>query len=286
VLVLTMASKDELRGWLLFLLIVLAAHAVSQISQSARLLSISGGADGPGEEEGLSRWEETPWRHIGTFKSVETFVKQVPGSKLHAFRGTTVLKDLHISSAIAHFYDTSLAHQWIETLDSISEYSFPPPQSAQERDPRAEEEWRRRRAEATLRLQPLTESLKTTDLVYQVTRLPWPVSYRDVLLQRDWDYDVSQKTVTVKYHSISDPIRCPEQKRFVRAISPHTLWRFKAVPGGATQVEIECIVDSKGSVPAFLVNWFQRSFPADSLTAFYALAKKGIAPPHGRVVDW
>jgi hypothetical protein len=103
----------------------------------------------------------------------------------------------------------------------------------------------------------------------------------------------------------------------IRAVSPHTLWRFEDVTyaqthgiqhehireekergatdenkkdgesgnGGQgrtfssdsakryTKVEVECIVDSKGSIPAWLINFMQKQWPTKALTAFNRLVK-------------
>jgi hypothetical protein len=40
-----------------------------------------------------------------------------------------------------------------------------------------------------------------------------------------------------------------------------------------TKVEVECIVDSKGSIPAWLINFMQKQWPHKALTAFNKLVK-------------
>ena len=229
----------------------------------------------------VATWDAAPWKMIGVFKGVETYVKTVPHSKLHAMRGVTTL-DMHISDAMSHFYDVRLAHEWIEMLDEIREYSYPPPDSEQ-RASRASEQYQSLKLKE---MHPLTEDLVFSDVVYEIMKLPWPIAPRDILLKRDWTYDLRNKTVTVRYASLDDPVRCPELPPRIRAWSPHTLWRFHFVDQGSTRVEIECLVDSKGSIPTWFINFMQRSFPSDSLSAFHALARQKKVPPHRRVLDW
>lgn len=229
----------------------------------------------------VSTWESIPWRSIGIFKGVETFAKSVPGSKLHAMRGVTTL-NVHISEAMAAFYDVTLAHEWIDTLYDIREYSYPVPET----ETKAAHADKLYAASRLREMQPLTDNFEYTDAVYEIMKLPWPIAPRDILLRREWLYDLQNKTVTVRYASIDDPVRCPETPQRIRAWSPHTLWRFHHMSPTETLVEIECLVDSKGSIPSWFINFMQRSFPSDSLSAFHALARKKKVPPHKRVQDW
>jgi len=281
----------ELRGWLCLVGLVLVAHAVSLgIRQLGGVRSASGNND-DADQYDKERFDSTPWEPIGRFKDVDTFVKHVPGSKLHAFRGTTFFEGVHISSAMSHFYDVSLASEWIDMLDVIREYSYPIPTQAapsdlsDEKDRLTYDQEFYKQTRSARKLAPLTESLRDVDLVYEVMRLPWPVAPRDILLRREWNYDYDNRSVAVRYHSVEDPIRLPLKPGTVRAWSPHTLWVFRSTPKG-TLVEIECLVDSRGSIPAVLINFFQRSFPSKALTAFRALVKKSKVPPHKRVQDW
>ena len=282
-----MGPSVETKAWMLLAGIVLVAHSVSL---GLKRLQMGFGGNG-GDPNSLAQWDLVPWMFIGNFSGVETFVKAVPGSALHAFRGETLLEGIHISSAMSHFYDVSLAHEWIDFLHDIREFSYPPPLHPAPTDLSDEKDrlvydqpfYKSRRAQ--MRLAPLTESLTDVDMVYEVMRLPWPVAPRDILLRRDWNYDYEKKCVTVRYRSVEDSIRVPTKPGTIRAFSPHTLWRFRNSPRG-TYIEIECLVDSKGSLPALLINFFQRSFPSKALRAFGRLVKKGKVAPHKRVIDW
>jgi hypothetical protein len=58
--------------------------------------------------------------------------------------------------------------------------------------------------------------------------LPWPIAARDILLERRFKFDLALKQVTASYRSISDS-RYPEVEGIIRAMSPHTMWRFTVV---------------------------------------------------------
>jgi len=291
-------SNLELRGAVLLVVIICVAHGVSWGIRSSLGNSNKSGSgatlNGSSDADSLEQWTKMPWKLIGIFKGVETFVKSAPGgSGLHAFRGVTTI-DAHISAATAHFYDVSLASEWIDMLHDIREYSWPVPtdappsdiSSASEQDRLVYDQAHYARSRSSRKLAPVTDTLQETDLVYEILDMPWPVAPRDMLLMRDFTYDYASKSVTIQYRSVEDPVRSPRKPGTIRALSPHTLWRFKALPGGHTRLEIECLVDSGGSLPAMLINFFQRSFPSKALTAFGKLVKKNKVPPHRRVVDW
>ena len=140
-------------------------------------------------------------------------------------------------------------------------------------------------------------------------------------------------SVTVRYHSVEDdriPLKDGSKgvnkqsggninkngnnngngKIIVRAISPHTLWKFEAVSLNTsksnstsnkgedknyktteeddcsirksthTRVLVEVIVDSRGSIPQWLINYVQRSWPDTALNAFNRLVKQGDDEEH------
>lgn len=152
-----------------------------------------------------------------------------------------------------------------------------------------------------------------TDVIHQTFNIPWPLIDRESLLLRNWCYD-SDKSVTVYYSSIDD-IRVPETPTFVRAISPYCMWRFqdsthvstdlarvlvKARGNGVAQkdsrcsngksrctvVEIECLVDSKTYVPAWIINYVQKQWPQTTLRSFEALLKEKLSKPLERIKNW
>jgi hypothetical protein len=127
--------------------------------------------------------------------------------------------------------------------------------------------------------------------------------------------------LTINYKSIDDK-RVPFTKKFIRSISPYTQWKFVSLKqsladepgsllealkayeipdlekvykglivnpsykGPQTLVAIECLVDSKGSVPTWFINFIQRSWPSKSLAAFREMLSKKKDPPFPKVKGW
>ena len=194
----------------------------------------------------------------------------------------------------AHFADLELSYQWIDMLKLIEELET-------EVNAKHDEFGKR--------------------VIYQVLNLPWPVANRDLVLERTWDIDSQNKTVTAVYHSIDDNRR-PMTKTNVRAWSPHTAWRFEHIDplsigdernsyaflgtkskkfveskktnsgeacpskSGRTFISLESVVDVKGSLPSWLVNYMQKTWPSKALNAFHTLASSGQKPPHPQLINW
>jgi hypothetical protein len=61
------------------------------------------------------------WLFVGTHNGVATYVKDMKGTKLMAFRGIAVL-DLHISQAMGPFANVTKSLEWISLLKSVTKY--------------------------------------------------------------------------------------------------------------------------------------------------------------------
>lgn len=191
------------------------------------------------EEEGEAEAEgEEEWIFLGTFNNVKTYNKKIPGSKLLAFRGV-ILLDVHISHALGPFINVTQSLEWVSMLKSIVAYPLLPTQQTEpERQQKVRGVKRRKRRQENKYLENLGEKDNievddshhdsdyiADDILYQVLSLPWPISSRDILLKREFQFEFSHREVTINYHSIEDE-RVPITSDYIRAISPHTMWRF------------------------------------------------------------
>jgi hypothetical protein len=64
----------------------------------------------------------------------------------------------------------------------------------------------------------------------------------------------------------------------------HALWTFTALPNGSTKLQMESRADPKGGVPAKLMNWLQKTFPAHTMNTFVSHARS--AQPEKRLASW
>ena len=68
-----------------------------------------------------------------------------------------------------------------------------------------------------------------------------------------------------------------DKKGVIRAESPLTRWIFESRDsneGVGTYVDVETLVDNKGSLPAWLVNMIQGSWPYKTLSALQKLSSQ------------
>ena len=289
---------------------------------------------------------------------VATFSSAIKGSKLIGVRGVTVL-DMHISESMGPFVNVTMSYEWIDVLGHIESYPVDSNASSdlvktkdtQTKRPKNPLEFVKKLLKDKRNSTPKQAPTPTSqdgyvpvDLIHQELRLPWPISPRDILLRREFDYYRPEKTtnnvagaVTISYRSVTDS-RIPLQKNFIRSEAPHVLWRFVLVPPGSnvcsvlsangvntesritygtnlptledskalalldtlksvtvqpcvvnrprTVVVVECVVDSKGSIPTWFINFMQGSWPSKTLERYRRLTGRGRSERFHKVEQW
>lgn len=183
---------------------------------------------------------DTPWEYISTRENVQTYLKQVPHSPLLAFRGVSLMENVHISSALGPFANVTHSLAWVPVLKHIEALSLFDRQPSTDNmrtnpadhntiDPQETQDTSNVTTELLSSVPWEGEaSYSEGDLIYQVLRLPWPITTRDLLLFRHFSFDAQRRQVTVRYISVEDARR-PISEEMIRALTPHTLWRFTAV---------------------------------------------------------
>jgi hypothetical protein len=130
----------------------------------------------------------------------------------------------------------------------------------------------------------IRESSNVT-IEYQQYDMPWPIWDRAFVLRRTDSFDPATKTVSVRYESVDDP-RLPVPSDVVRGHDSGSFWKFSALPGERTHVEIEVFVDPRGDLPAWLVNGIQKGWPRQTFAALAERAMKPDVAPDPRVAGW
>lgn len=211
---------------------------------------------------GTNASNSSDWEYIGTFNTVETFIKTVEGSDLVAVKGILSLDGIHLSEVLGPFFDISISTQWVDLLQEAVRFDSLQPS--------------KRHVDYTTyyrslvghypsnyavdgRVLPLKSKLNsydqrkgvptvvggTEDVVYQRYSLPWPISPRDFVLSRRYHYDMNNKTVIVQYSSTVDA-RLPEKTNVIRGHCEYTNWKFHMVYVNSSRDSGEvCSVDKK-----------------------------------------
>src|SRR3546814_16582030 len=80
-------------------------------------------------------------------------------------------------------------------------------------------------------------------------KMPWPVSNRDIVNQREIRQDPVTKVVTIIDTALPD---AEPRKDYVRIVKSHQQWRLPPTADGQTTVQIQLLSDP-GGIPAALI---------------------------------
>jgi hypothetical protein len=188
------------------------------------------------------------WRLTADTKDgIRAYKRSVPGSKLLAFKGEGDL-DVPLPKAFQVLFDTTRATEWIADLKQcrvvrqLSDFEYI------EYD--------------LVGTPPLI--MKNREFVSRVSMWALP----------------DRKTLVMRYAPALDPL-VPPNNRFVRGELVWVDYQLTAIDGGRrTSMTAEVLCDPKGSVPKWLVNWFQKSWPLDT---FRSMRRQALKPD---IPDW
>jgi hypothetical protein len=128
----------------------------------------------------------------------------------------------------------------------------------------------------------LRELSETESINWNHIKTPTPLKDRDFVFKSVLTTDPAKKQVTFRYFSVTDKL-APETDDYVRGHFQEGKFELTVAErtnkdGSKTKgtlVVAEVIVDPRGSVPTFIVNMVQKSWPHKTLTAL----RKQVAKP-------
>jgi len=198
----------------------------------------------------LAAWGSDGWTEFSNRGGVTTSYKAIEGTKVLAMKGVGEV-DVPLERILGVFLDGSKSTEWVDLMMRYEE-------------------------------KVLGQDLR---IEHQMYDMPWPVWDREFVLRREDTFDAARKTVRVTYTSVDDPA-FPPQEGIVRGVDHGSFWEFTALPGGRTRIVIEVFIDPRGSIPAWLVNSIQRSWPRASIEALVDRSIKPDVRPYPRVRGW
>ena len=158
-------------------------------------------------------------------------------------RGVGIV-DCPFSILMTTFFDISQSKKWVADLHSVEEHDY-----------------NKKTHDGTL----LQRYRVAGGLV---------VKDREFLLRRKIKRNKRKGTITVSYESYEDDKRFPVCDGCVRSWSDLTQWVFTKMEGGRTKVDLQAVLDPKGSLSPILVNLHQKSWPKTSIMALKNVATK------------
>ena len=89
-------------------------------------------------------------------------------------------------------------------------------------------------------------------MLYSQTKVPWPVSDRDIITKSHLTQDTVTKVVTIRSEAL--PEYLPKDTEHVRVPYAISQWRFIPQKRGLVKIIFTLEIDAGGSVPRWLVN--------------------------------
>lgn len=123
-----------------------------------------------------------------------------------------------------------------------------------------------------------------TAITYSLTDMPWPVYDRKLVLHNQLYLDKNRKLLFILSKSVPFE-NSPAPKRTIEAYVGYANMGFRPIDRDRTYVELTAFIDPKGSLPAWLINFYQKSWPSKFLKALEARCqthpvklRKGLRP--------
>jgi len=198
------------------------------------------------------------WEEFDQEDGIRMYRHDVPGSSIVALRGEGFV-EAPITRVASVLADRKRSTEWIDRLVKTK----------------------------------LIRQLSETETVeWDHIRTPTPLKDRDFVFKTSITTDPAKKKVVFSYRSVSDPL-APETDAYVRGIFKNgkfelTMASRKNADGSVTKgtiVNAEVEVDPRGSVPTFIVNMVQKSWPYQTLTALRKQVAKPDIKDDPRVVE-
>lgn len=107
--------------------------------------------------------------------------------------------------------------------------------------------------------------------MYSLTKMPWPLKDRDVVMQREIVQDPATLAVTITDTAIEGAV--PEKKDLVRIKRSRQQWTLTPAADGSIVVELRMLSDPNGPIPSSLLNSMSISMPFKSVGKLRELSR-------------
>jgi hypothetical protein len=183
------------------------------------------------------------WNQCSNDNGLTTYWANMKGSQVIAFRGEGIV-DAPMEKVASIIIDTTRGAEWIDSLV----------------------------------LSKVIQNISDTEFIeYDHVGIPFPfdqvISDRDFVSDVNVKYDTQTGWMTVSYKPTTDPA-APPLKRYTRGIVDCEFKLVRMSMQDQTYVEARVFTDPKGSIPKWLVNFFQQGWPQDTFEGLRNQAKK------------
>lgn len=181
------------------------------------------------------------WEKISeTDDGIATYRKEIAGSSIVAFRGEGIL-EAPLTKVVAVLEDIEGEKEWMADL-----------------------------AESAM-IERVSESERWE---YNRTAAPWPISDRDFVIHVKGKFQ-KDPIPTLTFEMVSrENAKRPAIAGVVRGDLLESKFEMKAITRDKTHFTCEILADPKGSLPKWIVNLFQKSWPRDTIEGLRKQLKK------------
>jgi len=180
------------------------------------------------------------WVEVSRSPEITVYRKEMPGSPIFAYRGEAEIQ-APLDKVVAVVTDTERRTEWAERVKV---------------------------ARVVQRISPLEK------IEYVATQVPWPLKDRDFVVHSRLIPDRQAKTLRIEVRSTETPLS-PLMPNHVRGWIYRSDFVLRSVDEGRkTHISSETHLDPKGAVPAWIINFVQKSFPQKSVANLLKQAKR------------
>ena len=172
------------------------------------------------------------WELTGEKNGIKTFRREMPGSPIVAFRGEGTI-DAPLEKVVSVLLNSARATEWVDSLESCKILRHQGPHSHVE---------------------------------YHHIGTPFVMKDREFVSKVTTEIDPKSKTFRLRYQPTEDALA--PKTDYVRGELTDSSYTLQSIDGGTrTRAEIEIFADPKGLVAKWIVNFFQSSWPQNTLEA-------------------
>jgi hypothetical protein len=170
------------------------------------------------------------WKKVGSSEGITVYRKEVPGDPVFAYKGEGTL-EAPAGKLISVARDIPRQPEWVNRLEEA---------------------------------RVLREVGPNHRIIYLKVDSPWPVSDRDFVIESKLVIDAKRKSARFENRSVEDSL-APPNKCCVRGVVHRNQINLEMIDAGRTGISAEAHVDPRGSLPAWLVNKVQQTFPRKTI---------------------
>jgi hypothetical protein len=184
------------------------------------------------------RADEDGWRLEKDKDGIQVYTRAVEGWNIREFRGVTRIP-ARLTSLVAVINDIAASR---ELTDVVSEARI------QHRDSDCQYQ------------------------IYSAMKMPWPITDRDILNQREIKQDKSSLAVTITDVAMENGM--PLRNGMTRIVNSRQQWTLAPTPQGPILAEVRTLSDPNGPIPASLINAMSVSTPFKTLSKLKEMAQR------------